>query len=620
MKNIFKSKKEFDEFNEKGFVVISFLNPKQIVQLTELYKEVQPVSFPGFSSTIYNKDIELKRKTSDKIFNIVSVNVDDKFQNFRTLGAGFLCKTPGIESEMQIHQDWTIVEEKTNFSATIWAPLQDVDYTNGSLMVIPCSHQLTSEVRGPSLPPLVDSVLKDLESQLINIPLKAGEAIVFNHAIIHASPPNLSNIERLAVTVGLLHIDSKLTFCHFSNGKLQKFNIQDDFFLTYNSIGDAPEQGNCIEEVDYNPKLITRKEVVQFINKRDKRKTKNMKTLFADPEKQDFFEKNGYVKFQMLDKIAVDELFDYYHQQGLRDHSGYGFNMSMEDDDKEKVKQIRKKIFDTALPQAMPHFSNAKVIAGSFVVKEKNPLGVVPPHQDWTFVENEEEYNSVTCWISLVPTKMENGYMGVIKGSHLFYDNHRPSPSPQVPTPLMNHLFAIFPYLEMFEMQPGEALIFDQRTFHASTPNITDEPRIAIGIGFTQEDAKLCHYSLKPNDLKDTLIKYAVDDSFLSIYDNSTISKLYDDKKEISGFEVMEEIPFYCPAESTELLVERILAAGNTYNHPLAEHMGNLFGGMMNNNESHQNNGMFETEKQNFWKIYTPLNIIREIRFRLTKK
>jgi hypothetical protein len=212
---------------------------------------------------------------------------------------------------------------------------------------------------------------------------------------------------------------------------------------------------------------------------------------------------------------------------------------------------------------------------------------------------------------------MENGYMGVIKGSHLFYDNHRPSPSPQVPTALMNHLFAIFPYLEMFEMQPGEALIFDQRTFHASTPNITDKPRIAIGIGFTQEEAKLCHYTLKQNDLKDTLIKYAIDDSFLSIYDNSTISKMYDNKEKISDFEIIEEIPYYCPNESTELLVERIIAAGNKYNQPLAEHMGNLFGGMMNTNEQHQKNNK-ATEKQNFWKVYTPLNIIREIRYRLT--
>ncbi|MFT5827565.1 MAG: hypothetical protein ACI9AB_000512, partial [Urechidicola sp.] len=214
-----------------------------------------------------------------------------------------------------------------------------------------------------------------------------------------------------------------------------------------------------------------------------------MKALFKDENKQKFFEKNGYVKFPMLDIEEVDVLKKFFYEEDLRVLSGYGFNMSMENEDKQKVARIREKIYEIALPKAMEHFYNAKVIAGSFVVKEKNPQGVVPPHQDWTFVENEGEYYSVTCWIPLVPTKLENGYMGVIKGSHLMYDNIRPSPSPQVPTPLMEHLFTIFPYLEMFEMQPGEALIFDHRTFHASSPNITDNPRIAIGIGFTQQDA-----------------------------------------------------------------------------------------------------------------------------------
>jgi hypothetical protein len=343
-----------------------------------------------------------------------------------------------------------------------------------------------------------------------------------------------------------------------------------------------------------------------------------MKTLFSDPEKQAFFEKNGYVKFQLLDQPAVDELVQFYHEQGLRDHSGYGFNMSIEDEDKEKVNRIRKKIFDVALPQALPHFSNAKVIAGSYVVKEKNPLGVVPPHQDWTFVDNEKEFNSVTCWIALVPTKMENGYMGVIKGSHLFYDNHRPSPSPQVPTPLMNHLFAIFPYFEMYEMKPGEALIFDHRTFHASTPNITDDPRLAIGLGFTQEEAELCHYSLKLNGKKDRLLKYAMDDSFLLTYDNATLSKMYDSNEGIVGFDVIDEIPYECPTEATDKLVERIIAAGNVYNQPLAEHMGKLFGGVTNTRSEQQEKISENIDKPSFWKIYTPLNILREIRYRIT--
>ncbi|NCA20375.1 MAG: hypothetical protein EBS86_04480 [Crocinitomicaceae bacterium] len=323
----------------------------------------------------------------------------------------------------------------------------------------------------------------------------------------------------------------------------------------------------------------------------------------------------------MLDDDDVKELYYFFMSQNLRDHSGYGFNMSMEDDDKEKVSRIRKKIFEVALPKALPHFENAKVIAGSFVVKEKNPQGVVPPHQDWTFVENEGEYYSVTCWIPLVPTRLENGYMGVIKGSHLIYDNIRPSPSPQVPTPLMNHLFAIFPYLEMYEMQPGEALIFDHRTFHASTPNITNDPRVAIGLGFTQADAPICHYSLKQNEKKDTLLKYKVDDQFLLKYDNSKISRMYDNNQEIEGYEIVEELPYVYPNPTSEELLDLIKAAGNTFNIELCEHMAKLFNfnpdGTSKTFES-ESLPTQEVEERSFWKVYTPMNILREVKFRIT--
>lgn len=343
-----------------------------------------------------------------------------------------------------------------------------------------------------------------------------------------------------------------------------------------------------------------------------------MKTLFSDPNKQAFFEKNGYVIFPLLDTSEIEQLLNYYAHLNIKDHSGNGFTMSMEGEDKEQVRAIRSKIIEIALPKAHSHFQDAKVITASFVVKEKNHKGVVPPHQDWTFVNNEPENYSVTCWIPLVPTTLENGCMGVIKGSHLLYNTDRPSPSPQVPTPLMNHLFGIFPYLEMFEMQPGEALIFDQRTFHASPPNISDFPRIAVGLGFTQNDSELCHVALKPNGKKDTLIRYKIDEEFLVQYDNNILSKMYEKGDVIDGYEVLEEFPFTCPNETTEALVERIKAAGNNYNQLLSEHMYKLFGGVMNDGGNQTSNKLSRNESKPFWKVYTPLNILREIKFRLT--
>jgi ectoine hydroxylase-related dioxygenase (phytanoyl-CoA dioxygenase family) len=613
----FLNKKLESQFLQDGYVIVPFLNEQQVHDLRELYRKVQPISFPGFSSTIYSKDLNKKANTSKKVLDIVNENINQYIGNYRLLGASFLCKTPGNQSEMPIHQDWTIVDENKYFSATIWVPLQDVDVENGALMVIPGSHQFSKGVRGPSIPPLVDPVMDKLKSRMKTIPLKAGQAVVFNHALMHASPPNLSKTERWALTIGFTPKEAKLQFCHLEEGCLSRYEVKDDFFLTYNEIGKVPSESILIDKMNYTTESFSNNQLIDSLHQFDLQKSSNMKKLFTDPEKQTFFEKNGYVRFPLFDASEVERLMECYNQLSITDHSGSGFTMSMEGEDKEQVRIIRSKIIDIALPKAQPHFQDAKVITASFVIKENNPLGVVPPHQDWTFVNNEPEYNSVTCWVPLVPTTIENGCMGVIKGSHLLYDNYRPSPSPQVPTPLMNHLFSIFPYLEMIEMQPGEALVFDQRTFHASPPNVTDEPRVAVGIGFTQSEAELCHLTLKPNGKKDTLIKYKIDEEFLIKYDNKILSDLYENGQSIEGYEVLEEIPFVCPEETTDFLLQRIIAAGNVYNLSLANHMGKLFNNQMKSNET-KSESQVPIEKTPFWKVYTPLNIVREIRFRLT--
>jgi ectoine hydroxylase-related dioxygenase (phytanoyl-CoA dioxygenase family) len=79
------------------------------------------------------------------------------------------------------------------------------------------------------------------------------------------------------------------------------------------------------------------------------------------------------------------------------------------------------------------HMYDAQVFTASYVVKEPNPLSVVPVHQDWSFVDDEGEYCSTTCWIPLMDVNEENGALGIVTGSNNYYDVIRASPSPQTP-------------------------------------------------------------------------------------------------------------------------------------------------------------------------------------------
>lgn len=626
---VFKDKRLQEQFDRDGYVKISLADAKTVQYLSTLYKEVQPLSYKGFSSTIYNPDVDLKVKTSQKIFEVLDGVVKEQLENFRPLGCSFLCKTSGQESFLPVHQDWTIVDESRFASITVWMPLVNTNEKNGQLKVLPGSHRFTDVLRSPTLPGVFQNIKDDVYARMITLPVKAGEAVVFNHALLHASPPNLSGSDRVVATYGLVPAEAELHFYHRKNGSVEKYKIKDDFFLTYNNIGSAPGFAEKVEEFTYQWKEWNHADFDAAAQKQKQAKSENMKRLFKDDKIQEFYNKNGYAKFPVLDEADVQVLYDFYFTQGLKDRSGSGFSMSMEDDDKEKVARIRTKIYEVALPKAMQHFANAQTIAGSYVVKDPNPVCIVPPHQDWTFADNEGEYYSVTCWIPLVDTTLENGAMGVIKCSHLMLNNLRASPSPQIPTPLMHHQFSLFPYLEMIEMKAGEALVFDHRTFHASTPNITQKPRIAVGLGFTQQDAVICHYTMKQNGKMDTLLKYYVDDAFLLKFDNSLISRMYDKNEPITGYEVAAEIPFECHQPSLEELVAMVTQAGNPLNTELAAYMAKLFGNNVMQPESTKAGEPVVAEPvavepaqpvkhQNGKKnAYTPMNILREIKYRL---
>ncbi|MGK0390709.1 MAG: hypothetical protein ACI94Y_003469 [Maribacter sp.] len=349
--------------------------------------------------------------------------------------------------------------------------------------------------------------------------------------------------------------------------------------------------------------------------------------LFKDEALQKEFEENGFVIVDALEEEQINTLKEFYKSTGLFDEKGYGFHVSMDNTDKKLVNSIIDKIYDVALPSVLPHFVNAKPYIASYVVKDPNPQGVVPVHQDWTFVEAEESHNSLTVWIPLVDVNMENGALGAIKGSHKFFDHVRPSPSPQVRTLLQEHLFTIFPYMNILEIKAGQAIVFDNRTFHASPPNVTEETRLAVGIGITQAESQLCHYSLNPNNDKE-LLKFKVDETFFREYDNSRLSRMYDNKEVIQDFEHVDTVAYEISEMSAADMVKMIQDAGNEINVPLITQLSTLFNYNLDGSQKKEEPVIEETvpvvetpavqeKKLPFWKVYTPLNIVKEILFRM---
>lgn len=630
---IFADIKQQQLFELNGYVVVDLLNQGEVELLAHAYNSQDFGNPDGFYSTSFSKDESIKAKLGNLIEDVVGQKAAKILHSYKSLGSCYLTKAPGEKSVMPWHQDWTVVDENLYDSMTIWIALQDVNEQNGAMKVVPGSHRFSDRLRSPLLGNPLSEIEAELEKDALFVNLKAGQAIIFSQALMHASPPNLSDKLRLAVTYGFIHQDAHLYF-YFKNeaGLVEKYQVPDTFFKQYNTqIGEKPKDGQLVETLSIKESVISKQEYTLMKARHQMKinKMNTMKPIFKNPEHQSFFENEGYLVLPLLNENEVEDLKNYYHSLGLTDERGFGFHVSMDSLDEAKCREVKEKVWSVILPKMDAFVENYKPFVASYVVKETNPKGVVPAHQDWSFVDKEEEgYCSITCWTTLVDTCLDNGCMGVIKGSRNMMSNHRPSPSPQTPVPLSEHMFSIFPYLTTLEMKAGEVLFFDNRTFHASPPNTTDGLRLAAGVGITQKDAQLVHYYLKPDGNKNTLLKYKVDEEFFLKYDNARLSKMYDEGKVIEDYELLSEVPYHYDDYSSEELVTLIKEAGNEFNVPMCEKLSVLFGYDMSGKKKEEpKDEVQETisevdiaPQKSFFEVYTPLNILREVKFRLTGK
>lgn len=362
--------------------------------------------------------------------------------------------------------------------------------------------------------------------------------------------------------------------------------------------------------------------------------------MFRDSVLENKFQSNGYVKIPLLKKEEVDQLIKIYHEYSETSDNQQGFHISLDQSDKNTVKKISSSVESILSDPVLDLLNNGQIFTSSFTVKEPGNQFIVPPHQDWTFVD-EDNFCSATVWIPLQDVNTENGALGVIKGSHRLFNYHRSSPSPQAKSLLSDHIFTLFPYIDIINMKAGEALIFNNKLIHASPPNTSEYPRLAVGIGITQEKASLIHYYKTPG--KNELEKYEVDKEFFYHYNNPKLSDLYKGGLSIEGYQKLETIPYTIPEWSKEEMEEKINTLPEAkVNEPLMKKLAVLFNYDYKDHSNYtaNNNIDMETTKKNevdhheqqqqpdtewkdprsFFEKYTLSNIIAEIKWRLSGK
>lgn len=269
-KVIFKDPELQAQFVEHGYVQIPLLEPEDVAELMARFNHYFPEPAEGFFSSSYLNDFELKREISDRIVEIIGQRFDRYFVDYQCFGSAFLSKTAGHRSEMPMHQDWSIVDESQFVAINIWTPLTDATHANGSLQVLPGSHNFAKVRRSPTLPNFWAGYENEMRPSLIDLPARAGEAIVLNQALVHASPPNATDLVRPAITTGLKSAGAGMEFNYqTAPGAVDIYQMEGDFLLRWENFHQAiferPAFGKVVRQEAYAHPEIAEWEVLAYL-------------------------------------------------------------------------------------------------------------------------------------------------------------------------------------------------------------------------------------------------------------------------------------------------------------------------------------------------------------------
>ena len=229
LRNAELNRRLFDD----GFVTMPFLTGDEIDALTKLFYQFHTdEEVEGLYVSAVKKDAKSVQAISDSIRDLFRRAITEHIENGVTLGGTFITKPAHQTEALEPHQDWSIVDESRFRSFTIWVPLVDVNDDNGAMYVLPGSHDSMRGYRHLTIPSIFGQIYEHVWPQMKPIHLKAGEAIIFDHALGHASKPNRTNQIRIAATHSLISPNFEMRFYWNNNGTVEEFEGESHYYNT----------------------------------------------------------------------------------------------------------------------------------------------------------------------------------------------------------------------------------------------------------------------------------------------------------------------------------------------------------------------------------------------------
>lgn len=251
------------DFDRVGYVIVPFLDAADVRALLDFYESRAITPVGGFHGSMYHNDLDYRHAVCHAVKNKLQERIEPYLIDHHVCLSNFMVKEPeDPTSEMPLHQDWSFVDEPEYRSVHVWAPIVDVDERNGCLAIVPGSQHLSDPVRAfaddtpfrEGFPYLRERYLKEL-------PMKAGQAILYDGRLVHGSRPNTTTERRLVAQGIAVPREATLSFSfRVSPTQVELFAVNDQFYLDY-VLGERPRNVPSLGVVDYAARQLTTAEL-----------------------------------------------------------------------------------------------------------------------------------------------------------------------------------------------------------------------------------------------------------------------------------------------------------------------------------------------------------------------
>jgi Phytanoyl-CoA dioxygenase (PhyH) len=255
-------------FEVEGLVSVPMLSASEVAALREEVTRLRPDDNfapdgsgrgPSYHCSFLDSNRDYRRRVRDLVGAVFAPHVASVLAGYEILNCNFYVKPPGT-GKFTIHQNWPALADLDDTTVTIWCPLGDTDTTNGTLQVVPGSHKLLPHIEAPGAEGYFAGFTEALIAQHLKpIPVRAGDAIIFDDSLLHWSAANLSDSPRVAIQILCVPSDAMpVLFFRTSDTQFEIIEADSEFYLTndasqlstrqphWRSVGTAPNRNRSL--------------------------------------------------------------------------------------------------------------------------------------------------------------------------------------------------------------------------------------------------------------------------------------------------------------------------------------------------------------------------------------